>query len=84
MSNVDSGYSNIGGSLWFSENSDKCNILMRTCAWSSSVGGSVMTIIDSGDGQTGWYVTRITGLLSVDDEVLFSLNQVHYYSVVEA
>ena len=66
-----------------SESSDKCNVLMRKCVWSSSVGGSVMTKVDSGDGRTGLYVMRSAGLLSGDDEVLFCLNQGHYYSVVE-
>ena len=42
-----------------------------------------MTKVDSGDGRTGLYVMRSAGLLSGDDEVLFCLNQGHYYSVVE-
>ena len=57
MSNVDAGNSNISRSLWlnsgYSTNSDKCNILMKTCVWSSSAGGSVMAEVDSGDGGTG-------------------------------
>ena len=66
-----------------SANGDSSNVLTRICVWSSSVGGSVMTKVDSGDGRTGLYVMRSAGLLSGDDELLFCLNQGHYYSVVE-
>ena len=56
ISNTDAGSSNLCKSLWLksgdSENGDSGNDLMRTCAWSSSAGGSVMVEVDSGNNGT--------------------------------
>ena len=57
MSNTDAGSSNVSGSLWLnsrdSANGDSVNVLMGTCVWSSSAGGSVTVEVDSEDNGTG-------------------------------
>ena len=59
MSNADTGSSNVSGSLWLnsgdSANGDSGNVLMRTCVWSSSAGGSVTVKVDFEDNGAGGY-----------------------------
>ena len=59
MLNTDDGSSNVSKLLWLnsgdSANDDSGNVLMRTCVWSSSAGGSVTVKVDFEDNGAGGY-----------------------------